>query len=180
MTVVHQTDHSPDTLLAEYKRRIIDEVDGVALRVGRLLREAKAVNPDTFDTWVETELPFGSETARRLIAISAAYEKLPEDAVRQLPRPWQAMYAIKELPPHAIISGIADGAIGPSMTVRQAIQYARKFRDKPSPAKPVSHIGVADKLAGSLMLFTPDDLTSPVLDALREWINPGLVISGGI
>jgi hypothetical protein len=108
MQLTHARQSIPDGwTLSDYRDQIIREIDGVALRVGALLRAAKARNPDHFNEWVERDLPFGLETARRLMGISAAYEKLPTEKLRLLPRPWQAMYALKALPSAVIEAGKA-------------------------------------------------------------------------
>lgn len=153
--------------LDDYRDRIVKEIDGVALRVGRWLREAKALDPDNFALWVERDLPFGTETAKRLMAISAAYEKLPPDQLRQLPRPWQAMYALKALPPPLIASGIANGDITPDMTVDSARRYARKLRGGGGPA----YTRRADIVAGMLMQFSAKELAPGVREMLNEWLQ---------
>jgi len=157
--LVHSRHSTPDAVtLDDYRDRIVKEIDGVALRVGRWLREAKALDPD---------LPFGTETAKRLMAISAAYEKLPPDQLRQLPRPWQAMYALKALPPPLIASGIANGDITPDMTVDSARRYARKLRGGGGPA----YTRRADIVAGMLMQFSAKELAPGVREMLNEWLQ---------
>lgn len=151
--------------LADYRDRIIREVDGVALRVGKLLREAKAVDPDDFNRWVEEELPFGLETARRLVAISVAYEKLPPEQVALLPRPWQAMYALKALPMSVIANGIEDGTITPKMTVREARKFAAGVSGRGS------RVSRADVAAGLLMQFGAHELSPSVRHAVRAWLQ---------
>lgn len=157
--------NSVAAILDEYRDRIIAEVDGVALRVGRLLREARQAAPTEFCRWVDRELPFGNETARRLIAISAAYEKLPAETLRSLPRPWQAMYALKELPPGRLKAGIASGVISPEMTVESAKKYARESRGQYTLHRN------ANKTAGRLMRASPSDLTTTVRNSLRVWLD---------
>lgn len=165
MHVIHAGQH---TTLSGYRDAIVREVDGVALRVGRLLREAKELaTPIEFNRWVINDLPFGLETARRLMAISAAYEKLPTEALRDLPRPWQAMYALKELPPIEIIRAIRDGEIHTEMTVEEARHYARSYRKDRKTWRKDANRSVARVFTN----FAPSDVSPPVLDKLREWLN---------
>lgn len=168
MQLVHARHSSPDlATLDDYRRAIVKEIDGVALRVGRLLREAKEADPTNFNLWVERDLPFGTETARRLMAISAAYEKLPPDKLAQLPRPWQAMYALKALPMPLIESGMANGEITPDMTVRAARRYAATLRGS-GIAGPGRR---ADVVAGMLMQFAAKELSPGVRKVLGEWLE---------
>lgn len=165
----HAAHSSHLVALAEYRSLILREVDGVALRVGRLLREAKQAAPSSFDEWVVNDLPFGLETARRLMAISAAYERLPHETLAQLPRPWQAMYALKALPVATLVQGIEDGEITPDMTVRAARDFARR-RGRPwLLAERDGHR--ADVIAGSLMQFPASALTPTVRHALEGWLE---------
>lgn len=160
--------------LADYRSQIIREIDGVALRIGALLREAKARNPDTFNAWVESELPFGAETARRMMGISAAYEKLPNEKLAQLPRPWQAMYALKALAPAALDAGIESGEINPDMTVKAAKQYASRMRGyRPDVIAPLGtgRTTRADITAGMLMQFSALELSPGVRRALTLWLS---------
>lgn len=168
MEIVHQRHGIQLATLDQYRDLIIEEVDGVALRVGRLLREARQAAPEAFAEWVERELPFGHDTAKRLMAISAAYEKLPEDVVASLPRPWQAMYALHALPEEALRQGVESGALTPWTTVRRAQQYVREWKGMPVEGGKVLRCDVA---AGALMQFPASTLTPSVRDALRKWLN---------
>lgn len=175
MSLVHARQSIPEGwTLADYRDQIIREIDGVALRVGALLRQAKMENPDHFNTWVVNELPFGLETARRMMGISAAYEKLPPDKLRMLPRPWQAMYALKALSRDALYAGMDSGEINPDMTVKSAKRYASRMRDyKPEF---VGLLGTgratrADIAAGMLMQFGAHEMSPGVRDVLRRWLE---------
>jgi hypothetical protein len=178
MQLVHRVDSSPAAwTLDDYRTQIIREIDGVALRVGMLLREAKARNPDHFNEWVARDLPFGLETARRLIGISAAYEKLPPEKLRLLPRPWQAMYALKALPREALDAGMESGEINPDMTVRSARHYASRMKDYSPEYLGALGVGTratrADMAAGMLMQFGARELTPAVRDVLARWLARG-------
>jgi len=155
-------------VLDGYKALIVDEIDGMALRLGRLLREAKQAAPKLFDVWVRDELPFGHETARRLMVVSAAYEKLPAEVTAELPRPWQALYAIKTLPMAALEAGIASGRLTPSTTVRESIQFVRDWNDTPLAT---GRLRDAEIAAGVLMQYPPTDLAPEIRKVLSEWLD---------
>jgi hypothetical protein len=180
----HVRDASPEAwTLTDYRDQIIREIDGVALRVGALLREAKARNPDDFNRWVEQELPFGLETARRMMGISAAYEKLPLEKLELLPRPWQAMYALKALPRDVLIDGLESGEINPDMTVRAAKRYAERMRDPGFLGyQATGRATRADIAAGMLMQFGANEMSPGVRDVLTRWLEratpPGGVPGG--
>lgn len=152
--------------LDDYRAAIIQRLDGTALAIGRLLREAKQADPANFDEWVRTALPFGHETARRLIAISAAYEKLPEEITVNLPRPWQALYAIKALPVEALQAGIDSGRLSELTTVSEAREFSREWRGVSE-----GRVRRADVAAGALMQFPASDLSPEVRRAVRQWLK---------
>jgi hypothetical protein len=143
----------------------------MALRIGALLRAARVECPETFTAWVEFDLPFGLDTARRLMAISEAYEKLPAEMLEQLPRPWQALYALRVLPPDEMRALTEAGVITPDMTTEQARQAARRWKTGTGAALTSnSRHHRADIAAGALMEFAPHDLNVHVLRSLRKWL----------
>lgn len=151
---------------------IIAEVDRMALKVGTILRQARAEHPDAWRNWVDTELPFGLDTARRLMAISEAYEKLPAEMLAQLPRPWQALYALRALNAEQMQVAIEAGVITPDMTTEQANEVARRWKTGSGGALTArGRMHRADVAAGALMEFTPSDLNPHVLRALRNWLS---------
>lgn len=168
---VHLVDVSRAVTLDDYKLQIVNDIDRMALRVGRLLRDARAAHPSTFRAWVDTDLPFGLETARRLMAISEAFETLPKATLAQLPHPWQAMFALRALPPAVLQQAIDAGELSPTTTERAAKGVARRWRTgntEPLASRTRHHR--ADIAAGALMEFTPADLNPNVLRALRKWL----------
>ena len=92
----------------------------MALKVGAILRAARAEHPETFRAWVENDLPFGLDTAKRLMAISEAYEKLPAATLEQLPRPWQALYALRALPLGELQAAVDAGVVTAGISVGSA------------------------------------------------------------
>lgn len=168
---LHAAERSPRLkTLADYRRAIEDEVSNVALRVGLLLRQAKASHPGTYTRWVERELPFGVDTARRMVAISEAYETLPESTLAGLPKPWQALYALRHIPKDQLALGVSQGSIQPGMSVLDAQHYARTGEAQ----RPRLHPAMV--AAGALMHFSVDDLSPDVLSALRVWLVGPLAV----
>lgn len=142
-------------------------ISDMALRLGSLLREAQALAPKRFASWVDSDLPFGIDTARRLIAISKAYERLDEATLAKLPRPWQALYALRKLPHDQLRAGVSQGLLGPTTTIRQAVEFAGGGQqDRGRHHR-------ADLAAGALMDCQPSDLHPMVLRALLAWLHGG-------
>lgn len=172
LVLAHPQQGSSLATLAEYTAAIFNEVDRMALRVGLLLRSARAEHPADFREWVDTQLPFGFDTARRLMAISEAYETRPAELLDQLPKPWQALYALRVMPDAALQASIASGEIGPETSERDAKRIARRYRT--GSAAPLSSNGRhhrADIAAGALMEFTPATLNPAVRRALERWLR---------
>jgi len=161
---------SPALTLNDIREQIFNEVDDMVLKVGALLLHAKQLYPGQFMRWVNEELPFGYDKARRLIAIYLAYSELDDEVKQQLPKPWQALYAITRLEPHELNESVANRAIHPGITITQAKQIVRKYRgEKRTPVKP--RYSQADLIAGSLMDHHPSALSPLVLSALRRWVS---------
>lgn len=144
----------------------------MCLRVGALLAEARSLDPAGFKTWVNDRMPFGFDKARRLIAIHMAYSELPADKVEQLPKPWQALYA---LAPHAqgkVLEALEAGEIGPDTTQEEAITKARHWSKNERKVDPVeARYSTVDRRAGALMDLSADDLHPYVRDALLRWLG---------
>lgn len=120
--------------------------------------------------WVEEELPFGYDKARRLMAIHLAYTQLPKHVQEQLPRPWQALYAVTRLGRDELIEAVESGTISPKTTIAQAKQITRVYRgNKRSAVKP--RYSQADLIAGSLMDHHPENLDPLVFEALVNWCS---------
>lgn len=164
--------HQPTSRLDEIEAEVFRAVDRMCLRVGELLYEAKTLDPGGFGVWVKTKMPFGYDTARRLIAIYLAYRELPAERLAQLPRPWQAMYALsKFVQTEEMAAAIASGEIGPNTTVEQARRIARRWGSNRRTSTPRRIYSVADRRAGALMEFQPDDLNPAVREELTRWLH---------
>lgn len=150
--------------LDDYRDAIEVEISGLALRIGKLLIQAKAAHPRRFERWVEDELPFGIDKARRLMLISRAYETLPAERLAELPKPWQALYALRNVPREQLLTGVRDGSISTTTTIEQARAWAA------GPAG-IRQYHPADVAAGALLNHSPDDLSPSVLGALVAWLD---------
>ncbi len=86
------------------------------LKCGLLLIDAKAkLVHGEFEKMVQTELPFGSSTAQRLMKI-ARDKRLTNPAHAQLlPPSWYALYRLSLLSDAQFETAIADGTIRPDM-----------------------------------------------------------------
>lgn len=138
---------------------IYDTVDRMVMRVGELLERGWQMYPADWKRWVSEDLPFGLDTARRLRAVHLAYKHLPPEKLAQLPRAWQALFAIRNLDHQAAIEA---GEISPSTTVREAVALAsgrpQRFSD-------------ADVAAGRLIGYSPDQLSLDVRAELKRWLG---------
>jgi hypothetical protein len=170
--VSHITKITHTRTLEDIADEVYEEIDRMALKVGRLLREAQELAPGEFRKWVEESLPFGIDTARRLVAIHLSYEKLSESQLKQLPHPWQALYALRKHVDGKLPEALASGEIGTHTTQAEAIRKAREWsRDERTGVQVADRYGAADLTAGRLMTFEPSELKPDVLRALRRWIN---------
>jgi hypothetical protein len=169
--VGHRQNASSPAALDGYKAAIMAEADRMALEVGRLLREAKQAAPERFERWVADELPFAVDTARRLMAVSEAYETRPAELVARLPKPWQALYALRTIPADVIEEAVESGELSASTTEREAKAYARRWKTGTvEPRSDRNRLHVADHAAGVLMNYRPDDLHPVVRRNLARWL----------
>lgn len=148
---------------------MFETIDRMCLRVGALLHEARALDPAGFAEWVTERMPFGLDKAKRLIAIHLAYSELPAETLANLPRPWQALYALRE---HVgrLDGAIESGEIGPTTTVREARERARQWGTKgPSISPGTARYSAADEAAGAMMAHHPDALSAEVFMAVSMW-----------
>ena len=168
--VVHLHDSTPR--IDRIEAAVYETVDRMCLRVGELLWEAKALDPGGFDDWVETKMPFGRDTARRLIAIFVAYRELPPEKLAQLPRAWQAMFALSKFAQGQLLVALESGEINPDTTAKQAQATARRWSGQRRKTDPLeARYSPADNRAGALMEHRPEDLNPYVREALVSWLN---------
>jgi hypothetical protein len=162
----------PERLL-EIEVEVFEVVDRMCLHVGRLLWEAREIDGAGFREWVAERMPFGYDAAKRLIAIHLAYNELPEDVRRNLPRPWQAMFALRRWANGRLPAAIESGEVGPDTTVKQALELAKKWsNDSKAEDDPVSaRYAQCDLVAGKLMAMDPGDMNPDVFRALVRWTS---------
>jgi hypothetical protein len=176
--VVHL--HDGMSRLEQIEGEVFASIDRMCLRVGELLAEARALDPAGFKRWVEDRMPFGYDKARRLIAIHMAYRELPPEKLRQLPLPWQALYA---LAPHAqgrLLDALESGEIGPETTQAEAITKARHWSNHRRAVDPLDRrYSTADSRAGALMELSASDLNPFVREALIRWLGAAATPEGG-
>lgn len=99
------------------------------LAIGRLLVQAKEELPHgEFGRMIEQELPFGPDTAQRLMVL-ARDPRITAHA-RQLPASWMTRFELTYLSDEEFEDGIAEGVINPRMERKDATA----LRD--APGKP--------------------------------------------
>jgi hypothetical protein len=162
-------DHAPEvTLLTEARQRIETCLDSAVLEVGRILSETRAaVNSREWVAWVEADLPFTLGKAEQLIAVHEAFARLPEDLLAQLPRPHQALLALRPLTERELADAVERWELGPDSTVVECREIARHYRGRTRQRRP----NAANIRAAKLMEQDPDDLDPVVSAALRRWLS---------
>jgi N6-adenosine-specific RNA methylase IME4 len=96
--------------------------DGI-FEVGRLLIEAKEELPHgEFLLMIEAELPFGEDTAQRLMAIARDAWLTNAAHARYLPASRETLYQLTTVPIEDRERGIADGIIRPDMERRDVVR----------------------------------------------------------
>lgn len=139
----------------------------MALRVGELLESAlQRVGNERWRGWVESDLPFGLETARRLRAVYLGCSQLPTEVVAQLPRPWQALYALVKVPQAELAAAVESGQVHPGLSARAAIAVSKDLRGTGT-----RQFSPLDVIAGRLLAASPDDLSADVAERLRRWLD---------
>lgn len=168
MNVVHLDQRK--SRIDEIEDEVYLTVDRMCLRIGALLIEARSIEGDGFKAWVTKRMPFGWETARRLIAVSIAYSELPKEKIDQLPRPWQALYALAPFANGRLLQAIEAGEVGPDTTTSQARDAARAWRSTHTRGADRNPMALADRRASALMEFAADDLNDITFKALSRWV----------
>jgi len=171
--VLHLRHDTSGGRLVEIEAEVYEAVDRMCLRLGELLWEAREIAPGGFKEWVEYRLPFGYDKAKRLIAIYLAYRELPVTVQDQLPRPWQAMFALRHWAGGRLPAAIESGEVGPDTTVKDALGLAKKWsNDSKVDDGPVSaRYAQCDLVAGKLMAMDPGDMNPDVFRALVRWTS---------
>lgn len=105
------------------------------VQVGRRLNEAKAALPHgEYEAMIESELPFGPATARKLREVAAFVDAgtVPLD---QLPEAYSTLYAIATLPDEVRAEAVAQGVIRPDVT-RAEVEAFKEAKAPPRAVPP--------------------------------------------
>jgi len=157
-------------------RQIYEAASRAVMEIGRLLLIGKEdMGRQAYEAWVEDELPFGLDTASRYMRIYQAYSNLDEATLARLPRPWQALYALRAIDQASLTALTECGDVGPTTTVREAIAMVRQYKSDRWTGEPLStgHASarsVADAVAADLMTHRPCDLSPRLRVALDAWL----------
>ena len=171
-TVAHLHHHTPSDRLVEIETEVFQAVDRMCLVVGALLHEARTLDRAGFVGWVETRMPFGIDKADRLIAIHLAYGALPPEMLVNMPRPWQALYALRAHVGGRLDEAIASGEVGPDTTVKEARERSRAWGShSKTKISLTARYKPVDKAAGALMTHSAADLDDNVRRALLRWLQ---------
>ncbi|MFD1627670.1 DUF3102 domain-containing protein [Azospirillum griseum] len=134
------------------------------VQVGRRLNEAKAALPHgEYEAMIESELPFGPATARKLREVAAFVDAgtVPLD---QLPEAYSTLYAIATLPDEVRAEAVAQGVIRPDVT--RAEVEAFKEAKAPPRAVPLPTPTVID--------VEPEAVSAPVVAAPASRLSAAL------
>jgi hypothetical protein len=123
------------------------------IETGRLLNEAKAeVEHGDWLKLVEV-LPFGEDTAQRLMAIARHPVISNTEHVRYFPPSWGTLYELTKVPDKALLTGIKDHAINPGMERKEVAlllgprRLSKKEKERDEKYKARSARLLADWLA---------------------------------
>ena len=170
--VLHLKHNTPIERLDEIEVEVFHTVDQMCLRVGALLCEAREIDPTGFQEWVKERMPFGFDTAKRLVAIHLAYRELPTESLAKLPKPWQAMFALRHWSEGRLGDALESGEVGPDTTVKEAKAKAREWSEDQRPKPTVRpRYAASDLAAGKLMGTDVNDMNEDVFRALTKWTS---------
>lgn len=181
LTPVPDEDVAPEAVREWLTARVYDSLDRVALTLGQLLDVGRArLGREGYERWVEEDLPFGLDTAKRYVAVYRAYAHLPKETLDRLPRAWQAMYALRCIDHPAMRKMLDSGEVGPKTTVVEAKRLARRFRADRytgptwtggSGESAATHQSRADEVAADLITYDPSELSPYMRAALGAWLD---------
>lgn len=168
---VGQIVHGPDatrlpSTLPEITDAIYARIDAFVLEIGALLHHAFTNHRAVYDDWVETQLPFGLDKARRMRMIYVAYRELPTETLARLPAPWQSLYALTRIDRPALEAAIEDGTVHPDLTVRETCEVVAGLNGRETKRHTE-----ADLVAAKLASLPPESLTPPARDLLQQWLG---------
>lgn len=176
MALVPGEDVSPEAIREWLTSKVYETVDRVVMSLGEYLQLGRErLGKGGYEDWVENDLPFGLDTAKRYRAVYLAYSNLRPEVLAQLPRAWQAMYALRAVNHPSMLKMLDRGEIGPETTVLQAKNVVKLFREQKytdgaaeAPTPPVG--SRADRAAAELMDYDPAEMSPGVRAALDSWL----------
>lgn len=166
--------------LEERTRRIYEHMDRAADAVGHELLAAREEHPGGFTRWVNESLPFGLDTAERIMAV-ARCSHLTDPAIREaLPDSYSALYQLQRAPVERLRAGVANGAVHSDMTVKEAQAWASENTNGhrppvkvPEPTESPLRQGpkvAAEALVEALVRYQPSDLSDQTRRMLSRWL----------
>jgi hypothetical protein len=109
------------------------------IEIGKCLLDAKATLPHgEFTAMVETELPFGPRTARRLMAVARHPVLADGTHASVLPASWMTLYELTKVEQPVLEAALADGRVNAGMERKDAVAL------RPVTVKHVETAVVAD------------------------------------
>ena len=151
--------------LEGYTRRVYAAIDSMAIELGRVLTEVHELFPKAYEHWVETELPFKLDKARRLRMVYRMVTELPAEIQTQLPRPWQALYALSRAPSGALTSAVEAGIVHPGLSVAETNRVVAEMKGG------TRHFTDVDLIVGKLVTRDVEHLGSVAREALLAWLH---------
>lgn len=121
-----------DARAAQWAARIAENwrssIQGI-IATGELIAEAKADLPKRhFKEMVKDQLPFGRQTAYKLMAIAADPRVSNVAYMRHFPASWGSLYEITKLDNAEFEARISDGTIHPEMEQRDIVQVIKAVK----------------------------------------------------
>lgn len=179
IALVPGEDVSSDAVREWLTEKVYEAVDRVVMTLGELLEVGRSrLGKEGYEDWVENDLPFGLETARRYLAVYRAYANLPQHVLQQLPRAWQAMYALRAVNHPSMMKMLNRGDVGPDTTVVEAKRVVRLFKEqrytddvpRGGSEPPSVSVSQADRVAAELMDYDVAEVSPGVRAALESWL----------
>ena len=169
-----------------------DSVQAI-IDVGTLLLQAKEQLPHgDFGSMVNEDLPFGWNTANKLMAIARHPVLSNSYHATNLPPSWYTLYELTLIPEAPLTRWLQDGTITSELD-RQAVSQLRALAKTPKPTPPPPDTPLGPEIAPGVRLNTvysmdclallaklPDNsidcvITSPPYWALRDYHAPGQI-----
>ena len=153
--------------------------DTAALTIGAELIEAKREHPGQFMTWVAEALPFGIDTAERLMAVTRTFANADPEVLASLPRARTTLFALTRLPADRLRQAIESGEVTPHTTYREALalrdaaesEWEPVDMPEPQPSQASEPRITADIVAKELLRFPVGALSDDYVVRLRRWLG---------